>query len=420
LRRALYCSAAVAAFFVLRDKVPSPADIAEAAYRVNPGWLLAAALAETLSLGMFARQQRHLLKAFGVRMSLPYAMAVTLSRSAIAISLPAGSAVSAAFAYQQYRAKGADRTVAGAVMVLSGIMSFAGLAVLYLVGGALSGIVSVRVVVGTFLLTGVVLFFLGRRWHPSPDGRIGRLVEAAHEVAPRHWIPALVFAVVNWFADLLCLLAVIRAFDLTLPLSAVAGTYLAVQIVRQVPLTPGGIGLIETGLLTGLVGAGASSASAAAAVLGYRVLSCWLIIPIGLASWAVLRRRPGTDEPAPPRTPRPAVRCSAPSRRSGSGERLDGVHELATHRRPRLNGRMRRAEVLRVRLPAGEHGVREKRRAGLVEVDSGLVAAVFEPPGLGRDPGPLAGGHRPADAVGERDRRAQKIEQKLGRAGREQ
>lgn len=295
LRWALYCVAAVVAVAVLRNKVPSLADLAGAASRVHPGWLVAAALAEFASLGMFARQQRRLLSAFGVRMSLPYAMAVTLSRSAIAISLPAGSAISAAFAFQQYRAKGASRTVAGAVMVLSGIMSFAGLAVLYLIGGAVSGVVSVCVVVGATTLTGAAILLLWRRWHPSRDGRLGRLgrlVEAAHEVAPRHWLLTLVLAVVNWFADLVCLFAVIRAFDLTLPMSAVAGTYLAVQIVRQVPLTPGGIGVIETGLLTGLVAAGAGSAPAAAAVLGYRVLSCWLVIPIGLAAWAVLRRRP--------------------------------------------------------------------------------------------------------------------------------
>lgn len=290
LRWALYCIAAVGAVFVLRDKVPSLADLSAAAADVDGRWLLVAAAAELSSLGMFARQQRRLLRAFGVRMSLPYAMAVTLSRSALSISLPAGSAISAAFAFQQYRAKGASRTIATAVMVLSGLMSFAGLAVLYLVGGAFSGVVSVCVLVGTTLLVGTALVVVWRRWHPRPDGRIGQIVEAAHEVALRHWVLALVFAVINWFADLLCLLAVIRAFDLTLPVSAVAGTYLAVQIVRQVPLTPGGIGVIETGLLAGLVSAGASNASAAAAVLGYRVLSCWLIIPIGLAAWTALRR----------------------------------------------------------------------------------------------------------------------------------
>ena len=307
LRWTLYFAAAVAAVFVLRGKVPSPAALAEAASRVHPGWLVAAALAETWSLGMFARQQRRLLRAFGVRMSLPYAMAVTLSRSAISISLPAGSAVSAAFAFQQYRAKGASRTVAASVMILSGVMSFAGLAVLYLVGGTVSGVVSVCVLVGTTVLVGVTLVVLWRKWRPSPYGRVGRIVTAAHDVPPRDWILALAFAIVNWFADLVCLMAVIRAFDLTLPISAVAATYLAVQIVRQVPVTPGGIGIIETGLLTGLVSAGASNASAAAAVLGYRVLSCWLIIPIGLIAWTALRRPSRAAAPEAPPLPDSAL-----------------------------------------------------------------------------------------------------------------
>jgi uncharacterized membrane protein YbhN (UPF0104 family) len=286
----VYIVAATGVFVVLRDRLPDPADIAQAAQSMDPGWFVLAALAQLSSLGMFARQQRRLLHAFGVTMSLPYAMAVTLSRSAITISLPAGSAVSAAFAFQQYRAKGASRSVATAVMILSGMMSFAGLAVLYLVGGTVSGLISVCVGAATLVAAGAGILLLWRRWNPRPEGRLGRLVQAAHAVAPRHWLLALTFAVVNWFADLLCLIAVIRAADLALPLTAIAGTYLAVQIVRQIPLTPGGIGVIETGLLTGLVGAGASSAPAAAAVLGYRVLSCWLIIPIGLVAWTALRR----------------------------------------------------------------------------------------------------------------------------------
>jgi hypothetical protein len=290
LRWALYFVAAGAVFFVLRDRLPHPADVLVAARSVQPGWFALAAVAQLSSLGMFARQQRRLLRAFDVTMSLPHAMALTLSRSAIAISLPAGSAVSAAFAFQQFRAKGATRAVATAVIILSGVMSFAGLAVLYLIGGTVSGLISVCVGAAILITTGAGVLLLWRRWNPRPEGRLGRLVQAAHTVAPRHWLLALTFAIVNWFADLLCLMAVTRAFDLTLPVTAIAGTYLAVQIVRQIPLTPGGIGVIETGLLTGLVGAGASSAPAAAAVLGYRVLSCWLIIPIGLIAWTGLRR----------------------------------------------------------------------------------------------------------------------------------
>lgn len=298
MRWALYSAAAIAVYFVLKDRMPSAGDLAQAARAADPGWLVLAAVAQLGSLGMFARQQRRLLRAFGVSMSLPHAMALTLSRSAIAISLPAGSAVSAAFAFQQFRAKGASRPVATAVMILSGVMSFAGLAVLYLIGGTASGLISVCVGVAALVGAAVGIVLLWRRWNPASDGRVARLIRAAHEVAPRHWLLALTFAVVNWFADLLCLVAVVQAFDLSLPVTAIAGTYLAVQVVRQIPLTPGGIGVIETSLLAGLVGAGAANAPAAAAVLGYRVLSCWLIIPVGLIAWTALRRnRPDEDGP---------------------------------------------------------------------------------------------------------------------------
>jgi uncharacterized membrane protein YbhN (UPF0104 family) len=100
---------------------------------------------------------------------------------------------------------------------------------------------------------------------------------------------ALAFAVGNWVGDLACLIAVGYAFGLTLSVVQLAGAYLAVQIVRQIPITPGGIGLIEASLLVALVAAGAPHIAAAAVVLVYRVLSCWLIVPTGFLAWVVLQ-----------------------------------------------------------------------------------------------------------------------------------
>ncbi|MEV6970236.1 YbhN family protein [Hamadaea sp. NPDC051192] len=309
LRWAAYSVTAAIVFFVLRNRLPHPADVINAAHSVDLRWFALASVAQLCSLANFARQQRRLLSAFGVRMTLPQSMALTLSRSAIAISLPAGSAVSAAFAFQQFRAKGASKPVATAVMVLSGVMSFVGLGVLYLIGGTVTGLISLCVGAASLVGLTALVVVLWRRWNPTSDGRIARLVRSAHDVAPRHWLLALLFAVVNWFADLLCLFAVARSFDVSLSIGAIAATYLGVQIVRQIPLTPGGIGVIETGLLAGLVGAGAASAPAAATVLGYRVLSCWLIIPVGFLAWTALRRAgraaldavtPALDVVAPP------------------------------------------------------------------------------------------------------------------------
>jgi uncharacterized membrane protein YbhN (UPF0104 family) len=89
-------------------------------------------------MAAFAEQQRRLLAAFGVRMSAWRSQALTYARSAISISLPAGSA---GYAFQQHRARGANRAVAAAVMLLAGVAAVVGLALLY-AGDALASAVS--------------------------------------------------------------------------------------------------------------------------------------------------------------------------------------------------------------------------------------------------------------------------------------
>ena len=108
----------------------------------------------------------------------------------------------------------------------------------------------------------------------------------------RDWWAVIAYAAANWLTDLCCLAACTYALGLPVSLPALAGIYLGVQIVRQVPLSPGGIGVIETALVAGLTASGATAITAAAAVLLYRLLSCWLLIPLGGAA-AVVLRRPG-------------------------------------------------------------------------------------------------------------------------------
>lgn len=286
--------------FTLRDRLPQPGDMLTALRDAEPRWLIVAAVAEFISMAMFGRQQRRLLIAFGVTMPRRRALALSYSRSAISISLPAGSAVSAGYAFRQFRAGGASRVAATTVMVLSGLLSMLGLVLLYTTG-ALAAVwhthpVLITLGAAAVLLGGIVWLLRGRhspRTHAMPRSRLLRplaeAVQAAHSVAPRHWTLALGAAVLNWLTDLVCLIAAARGFGIEVGLLQLATIYLAVQIVRQVPLTPGGIGVIEVSLLTGLVSAGAADTAGAAAVLVYRMLSCWLIIPVGLVCWLLLR-----------------------------------------------------------------------------------------------------------------------------------
>lgn len=272
------------ATLTLRDRLPDGTAVLAALRSADAGWLALAAVAIFVSMGMFARQQRRLLTAFGVTLARHRALALAFSRSAMSISLPAGSVVSAGYAFRQFLAGGADKRAATTVMVLSGVISAAALVVLYASG----------VLASTF-------FDISGAWQANPTlaltacamlvVTIGFLVRyASRSVATRHWVLALAAAVANWSADLLCLIFVAHAFDLPVSLAALGVVYLTVQIVRQIPLTPGGIGVIEASLLAGLVSAGAGDAAAAATVVTYRLLSCWLIIPVGFIGWLVLRR----------------------------------------------------------------------------------------------------------------------------------
>jgi uncharacterized protein (TIRG00374 family) len=114
----------------------------------------------------------------------------------------------------------------------------------------------------------------------------------AGAVGVERWLAVAALAVLNWLTDLACLLAALRAVALAIPALTVATTYLALQLVRQIPLTPGGIGVIEASLLLALTAAGAAAVPAAAAVLVYRLLSCWAILPVGLLCWTTQRAAP--------------------------------------------------------------------------------------------------------------------------------
>ncbi|MFG2042019.1 YbhN family protein [Dactylosporangium sp. NPDC048998] len=314
----------------LRDNLPDLGQTFATLASAHPWWIVLAAAAEMTSLRHFALQQRRLLAGFGVRMSVPRAVAVTFTRSAISFSLPAGSAVSAGFAFRQFRTAGASRRTAGAVAVLSGVLSGVALVLMYgavvlIPRGGVTGQTDTFVLVVALLVTGAVVFALdylltrrggpagpdadGEEPEPAAGGWYARSVAALRRtlfdlrrLPRRSWVLSLVHATVNWGLDLACLAATAAAFDIDVSLVRLATVYLTVQLVRQVPLSPGGIGVVEVALLAGLVSAGAGHGAAAAAMLVYRLLSCWMIIPLGLLAYAVLRRG-GHEPPTPVKPP---------------------------------------------------------------------------------------------------------------------
>ncbi|WP_246278455.1 lysylphosphatidylglycerol synthase transmembrane domain-containing protein [Phytohabitans rumicis] len=312
-RLPLMVAVAVAGMAVvfLSGRLPDPRELLTALAGAEYGWVALAALLQAVSLAAFAYQERRVLAAMGVRLRHGQAMSITLTRAALAIALPAGAAVATGYAVREYRRAGGTREIGAATAVVSGIAAIGGLTILYVGGGAIvvaeqsTTFLSwqpLAVVAALTALTfgGVALGRRMSRWS-AQGGRVPRYLrrplaaardawQAGAALRGRDWAAALAYATVNWLADLLCFAAATRAFGLPISLVTLGGIYLAVQVVRQVPLTPGGAGVVETTFVAGLTAAGATAIPATAAVLVYRLLSCWLLIPIGGA--AALTRRP--------------------------------------------------------------------------------------------------------------------------------
>jgi uncharacterized protein (TIRG00374 family) len=297
-----------AAVLTLRSKLPDAGQVTTALTHARPWFLVLAVAAEFASMRHFALQQRRLLAGYGVGMSIPRALAVTFSRSAMTSALPAGSAISAAFAFREFRTAGATRDAAGGVTVLSGVLSGVALALMY--GSAMllpstsvahgPTVVFVLSTLGIALIVFAVDWRMSRRLYVPVEltvdeerglpALVRRTVANLRALPPRSWSLSLAHAAINWATDFACLAAVAAAFDLNVSVTRLATVYLTVQLVRQIPLTPGGVGVIEVALLAALVSAGGAQGAAAAVVLVYRVISCWIIIPIGGVAYGVLRR----------------------------------------------------------------------------------------------------------------------------------
>jgi hypothetical protein len=72
--------------------------------------------------------------------------------------------------------------------------------------------------------------------------------------------------------------------------------YAAANIASAIPLTPGGLGVIEVTLVAVTTGFGAPRSTAVLAVLGYRIVNYWLPLVPGAIAYIRLRLRSGRPQ----------------------------------------------------------------------------------------------------------------------------
>ena len=128
---------------------------------------------------------------------------------------------------------------------------------------------------------------------PGRVARERRLVLAA--VGARWWI-ALLAAVGRWLFDYLVLVAALAAVESTPNASAVLLAFVVASVLGMIPITPGGLGFVEAGLVGTLALAGVGAATATVATLVYRLATFWLPLPAGLGAYFLARHRYGPVE----------------------------------------------------------------------------------------------------------------------------
>jgi uncharacterized protein (TIRG00374 family) len=115
---------------------------------------------------------------------------------------------------------------------------------------------------------------------------------------PADFTVAAWFAVANWLLDAGCLWMSCMAVGAdTITATQLLIAYCAGMAAASIPIVPGGLGVVDSALIIGLVAGGLTTSGAIAAVVLYRVISLGFIIGAGWILWLLLRRR-ALAEPA--------------------------------------------------------------------------------------------------------------------------
>jgi hypothetical protein len=249
-----------------------------------------------------------------------------LAGNAISLVVPGGAAVGAATQFRMLAASGNDTGTAVGGLTAFSLLGIAGLLALpvfvlpaILLGvpidkglehAALIGIVGFVLFAGfgAVLLTldgplrwaGRVVQSARNRWKRKSEPLTGlpdRLVferNRIRDVLGRKWKAALLLSSGRIAFDYFTLLAAIRATGARPQPALVLLAYSVAGLLALIPLTPGGLGIVEAGLSGLLILAGVDAGNAVVATLGYRVISYWLPIVVGPFAYLAFRLRYGS------------------------------------------------------------------------------------------------------------------------------
>lgn len=285
--------------------------------QVNPALLLLAVALEVASLVCYAVLTRVTLPD-QPRLHLFTLFRIQLATRAVTNVVPGGSAAGSTLGYRLLTDAGISSSAAGFSLATVGLGSAVVLNLILwvalLISIPLNGFRTAYVtaaIVGVLLLgfVAAIVYLLieGRQQAERVIRAIARRMPFVQEETASRFVhqladrivdlskqPELVrrgaaWAAANWLLDAAALWVFLRAFGESVNPVNLIVAYGVVGVLAAIPITPGGLGVVETALPALLITFGVPAGPAGAAVLSWRLVQFWMPIPLGGLAYASLR-----------------------------------------------------------------------------------------------------------------------------------
>jgi len=319
----LLAFAAVLYYFVV-PLIPDFRNAWTELQRVEPALLAVGLGLEIVALWCYAPLMKAALGDAGLPLSLGRLFRIQMSTRALSSIVPGGSAASSALGYRLMTLSGVSGPDAGFALATVGLASAVVLNLILWCGLIVSiPIRGVNAIYGSAALAGIIVMGLaaalvfglmegqGRseiiiRWIARKlrfDENKAAIV--LHRVAER--LEQLIsdkpllgrvafWAALNWLFDAAALWIFLRAFNVTLDIDALIISFGIANVLAAIPITPGGLGYVDTSYIGMLVGFGAGPRRAALGVASYRFAQFFFPILLGGILYLSLRVGPWSIE----------------------------------------------------------------------------------------------------------------------------
>lgn len=311
--------AAVIYFFVI-PLIPGFRQAVDDLHTIDPYLLTAGIGFQGIALFCYSLLTKAALGDHGHEISALRLFRIQLSTKALGNIVPGGSAASSALGYRLITMCGIAGPDAAFALATAGIGSAVMLNLILWVGLIVSiPVRGVNPVYGTAAVVGIVLMAfaaflifglvegqgrserivrsLARRLRFDDDhaaevlAHLGARIE--NLAADRQLLRRVaMWAALNWVVDALSLWVFLRAFGGSIAVDGLIVAFGIANVFSVVPITPGGLGIVEGLYIPSLVGFGLARQTATVGVLSYRVAQYWLPIVVGWLCYLSLRVGP--------------------------------------------------------------------------------------------------------------------------------